>query len=140
MVLNKKGFTLIELMVVVVIIGVLAALAIPKFTDASAKAKMSEAPTTLAAYESAQLAHVAETGAVGDIAALSFMADSSKWFYYAEPGGTDGQFQALAKVQVGQFPSGGHLLTTVDALSTVQHTVSSGDSAAAQKYLPNFFK
>jgi type IV pilus assembly protein PilA len=40
---NKKGFTLIELMIVVVIIGILAALAIPRFMRSTTKAKMSEA-------------------------------------------------------------------------------------------------
>ena len=40
---NRKGFTLIELMIVVVIIGILAALAIPRFMTASTRAKQSEA-------------------------------------------------------------------------------------------------
>ncbi|MBD3169190.1 MAG: prepilin-type N-terminal cleavage/methylation domain-containing protein [candidate division Zixibacteria bacterium] len=44
---NQKGFTLIELMIVVVIIGILAALAIPRFMQATTKSKQSEAKQLL---------------------------------------------------------------------------------------------
>jgi prepilin-type N-terminal cleavage/methylation domain-containing protein len=44
---GEKGFTLIELMIVVVIIGILAALAIPRFMRATTKSKQSEAKQVL---------------------------------------------------------------------------------------------
>ncbi|OGC81059.1 MAG: hypothetical protein A2W07_04980 [candidate division Zixibacteria bacterium RBG_16_43_9] len=44
---NEKGFTLIELMIVIVIIAILAALAIPKFMRATTKSKQSEAKQIL---------------------------------------------------------------------------------------------
>ncbi len=44
---NKKGFTLVEILIVVVILGILAAIVIPQFTDASTQSKISSSLTSL---------------------------------------------------------------------------------------------
>jgi prepilin-type N-terminal cleavage/methylation domain-containing protein len=59
---NKQGFTLIELMIVVVIIGILAALAIPRFTNASARAKEKEADGILKQIYTLQQTYYASNG------------------------------------------------------------------------------
>ncbi|MHC5200547.1 MAG: type IV pilin protein, partial [Planctomycetota bacterium] len=44
---NKKGFTLVEILIVVVILGILAAIVIPQFTDARTQSKLSSCLSTL---------------------------------------------------------------------------------------------
>ena len=57
---NTKGSTLIELMIVVAIIGILAAIAIPNFLKFQAKSKQSEAKTNLKAIYTAQTGYYGE--------------------------------------------------------------------------------
>jgi len=59
---SNKGFTLIELMIVVAIIGILAAIAIPNFLRFQLKSKSSEGKVNIAAIRTAEESYLAEFG------------------------------------------------------------------------------
>lgn len=78
--MNKRGFTLVELMIVVVIIGILAALAVPRFNVSSYRAKEKEAEVILKHVYSMQQAYHSQYGAyAASSAALAGVG-------YQEPG------------------------------------------------------
>src|SRR5678816_1648935 len=70
----QQGFTLIELMIVVAIIGILAAIAIPAYQDYTQRAQIGEAFTIVSAAKTA-IAEYAQTNGVyppnADIVALA---------------------------------------------------------------------
>ena len=59
---REHGFTLVELMIVVIIVGILAAVAIPMYRGATERAKASEAESALGAVRSAMRVYYAEHG------------------------------------------------------------------------------
>jgi type II secretion system protein G len=106
---RQKGFTLIELMIVVVIIGILAALAIPRFMQATVKAKESEAKTVLKQIYTLERVYRQEQGfyttTIGDI---GFLAPTNSKYDYSVTAAAGNTFSAQAA------PNGGDvdLITT----------------------------
>ena len=71
---GQKGFTLIELMIVVAIIGILAAIAIPNFLQYQMKSRQSEAKVNLNAIKTSEVAFQAEKGCYLGIPIMSGVA------------------------------------------------------------------
>jgi prepilin-type N-terminal cleavage/methylation domain-containing protein len=78
---TRKGFTLVELAVVIVIIGVLAAFGVPRFLKSVERSKAAEAFQYLAAVRSAQERYIAKEGVyTTDLTQLDIVQATPKYF------------------------------------------------------------
>lgn len=112
-IMNRKGFTLIEVLMVVLIIGILASLALPQYTKVVERAKISEARSSLAAMRTAQNIYYLENDsyatALSDLSLETTLFQSTLFTYVMSGGDT---FSATATRKGGNYSGG---TVTVDA-------------------------
>src|SRR5262245_51942159 len=92
---DQKGFTLIELMIVVAIIGILATIAIPNFMRFQAKSKQSESKTNLGAIGTTVESYRTErdTYVIAAITDLGWAPQgTARYSYWYDVGGTATMF------------------------------------------------
>ena len=104
---NTRGFTLIELMVVTSIIGVLAAIAIPKFSSYKEKAKIVEAKSQLKELQLAIELLATDTGKWPGSIDVGITANQEVWDLNAEEAGiviTNGAFPGWGGPYIASVP------------------------------------
>ncbi len=138
----QQGFTLIELMIVVAIIGILAAIAIPAYQDYTVKSKISEGPS-LASPAITAIGVACSEGKMGSAVSNTWLglatATSIKGKYVASVGvGANGVITITYQTLTELAGASGQTLTYTPACSAASGTtwtVAAGGTFP-QKFLP----
>jgi type IV pilus assembly protein PilA len=110
----KKGFTLIELMIVVAIIGILAAIAIPNFIRFQARSKQSEVKANLKALFTAERSYFQEKDAYSEcVKKIGFNPERGNRYHYSVNSGNDTATEGCDSVELRDTPAG--TVATTDA-------------------------
>lgn len=139
----QKGFTLIELMIVVAIIGILAAVALPAYQDYTARSQMSEALTLSSGAKVAVTEYWTNNGAFPASNASAGIADAANItgkYVSSVTVGTGGLVTALMK-GTGSVAAGidgqSLLLSPVTAAGSISWVCKPAAATLLTKYLPS---
>lgn len=143
----QQGFTLIELMIVVAIIGILAAVALPAYQDYTIRARISEVILAASVGRTAVSETYANAGTI-DMPAASVGVEDQAYGFVAsidwEPIDADNGLIVVtttASTALGDAASGTVILRAVGANGTIQWTCGTRESdGIPSKYLPGSCK
>ena len=99
---DSRGFTLLELLIVVLIIGILATIALPGYVRTAERARVAEAFQQLSVLRAAEQRALSQTGAYAVLGALDMVpTNSANWTYGIDAGRTHAEATKVTNPHVG---------------------------------------
>ncbi len=139
---SNQGFTLIELMIVVAIIGILAAIAVPAYQDYMVRSKASEVILRLGEVKTAVSDYYAHHGSFGSAASVGFNTGATGKYVNGVACGTNcGQITATT-TSTSELGAAAGTTVVLSAVSTTNGVVTwkCKQGTIPLKYLPGSCK
>ncbi len=109
---SRKGFTLVEILIVVIILGILAAIVVPQFSEATTDAKLSNLTTNLQSIRAQlELYRLHHNGAYPPTAVTDALTKKTTSAGVVDPAGVYGPYMQ-------QFPVNPFIDIAADAIKT----------------------
>jgi type IV pilus assembly protein PilA len=124
--MKQAGFSLVELMVVVGIIGILAAIAVPKLQQFTAKSKQSEARVNLKSIDTMQQSYYAENSTFGTFAQIGYSAPGTAKYTYSSLSNSASTYTSQASI-TKLCPGDGVDIWTVNEASAISNSTNGAD-------------